>query len=330
MRPFQIEQPKTIAEALRLKNSSAQFIAGGTNQLDLMKKHIVQPETLIDLQHSLSNVIKEEKKHIVIGANVKNATLGENPLILQHIPLVAEAVLTGASQQIRNMASTAGNLMQRTRCVYFYDPTTPCNKREPQSGCSALNGENRMSAIVGYNPHCVATHPSDLCIALVALDAKVYATSTTKQKIEIPFKDFHKLPENTPWLDHNLPNDTIITHLEIPKDNFHQHYAYVKLRDRTSYAFALISVAAAFQLNGDKMKNVRLASGGVAHKPWRWFEAEKFLNGKTPTRENFKQAALLITKDIQPLSGNAYKIDLLKGAVLVALENALNPNSKQN
>lgn len=330
MRPFEISHPKKITEALRLKNSSAHFIAGGTNQLDLMKKHIAQPETLIDLQHALSTDIKEEKKHIVIGANVKNATLGEHSLILQHVPLVAEAVLAGASQQIRNMASTAGNLMQRTRCVYFYDPTTPCNKRAPQSGCSALKGENRMSAIVGYNSNCVATHPSDLCIALVALDAKVYATSSRQSKIEIPFKDFHKLPDQTPWLDHNLPADALVTHIEIPKENLQHHFAYVKLRDRTSYAFALVSVAAAFQLNGDQMKNVRLASGGVAHKPWRWLEAEQFLNGKAPTRSNFIQAAEIITQDIQPLSQNAYKIDLLKGAVLVALENALNPNSKSN
>ena len=328
MRPFQLEKSKSIAEALRLKNSTSQFIAGGTNQLDLMKKHIAQPETLIDVNISVSNEIKDNKKTISIGANVKNATLAENQIVLQEIPLVAEAVLAGASQQIRNMASTAGNLMQRTRCVYFYDHTTPCNKRDKNPGCSALNGENRMSAIIGYNNQCVATHPSDLCIALAALDAKVYATSVSKSKIEIPFKDFHKLPENTPWLDNNLPTDAIITHLEIPKEKLNQNYAYVKLRDRTSYAFALVSVAAAFQLNGNTMNNVRLASGGVAHKPWRWFEAEKFLNGKTASRENFQQATKIITKDIQPLSGNAYKIELLQGAIIVALENALNLKSK--
>lgn len=326
MRPFTIEKSESINDALRLKNEQSNFIAGGTNQLDLMKKHIAQPDVLIDVNQALFNEILHDKKKTIIGANVKNATLTVNPTILKYHPLISQAVLAGASQQIRNMASTAGNLMQRTRCVYFYDQTTPCSKRDKTSTCSAINGENRMSAIVGYNQNCVATHPSDLCIALAALDAKVFASSTTKKKFEIPFKDFHKLPENTPWLDNNLPKDAVITHLEIEENKFNKNFAYVKLRDRTSYAFALVSVAAAMALDGNTIKAIRLASGGVAHKPWRWYETEKFLQGKAATKDNFIQAAKFTTKDIQPLKHNAYKIDLLEGAIVVALEKALYPN----
>lgn len=326
MRPFQLEKAKSIKDVLRHKNEQAAFIAGGTNQLDLMKKHIAQPDVLIDVNSALTNDITINGNTTIIGANVKNAVLAEHPHILQNYPLISKAVLAGASQQIRNMASTAGNLMQRTRCVYFYDKTTPCNKRENNTGCSAYTGENKLSAIVGYNQNCVATHPSDLCIALVALDAKVIATSAHKKKIEIPFKDFHKLPENTPWLDNNLPYDAIITHLEIEQNKFNSNFAYIKLRDRTSYAFALVSVAAALELDGDTIKDIRLASGGVAHKPWRWYDTEQFLKGKTATKANFIAAAKLTTHNILPLQHNAYKIQLLEGALVVALEEALNPN----
>lgn len=326
MRPFNLEKGQSVKDILRLKNDDSTFIAGGTNVLDLMKKHITQPDTLIDVNAAISSGISQVKNRTIIGANVKNASLTTNQTILHYHPLLSKAVLAGASQQIRNMATTAGNLMQRTRCVYFYDHTTPCSKRDKNSSCSAINGENRMSAIVGYNQNCVATHPSDLCIALAALDAKVYASSSTKNKIEIPFKDFHKLPKNTPWLDNNLPKDAVITHVEIEENKFNKNYAYIKLRDRTSYAFALVSVAVAIELDGNIIKDIRLASGGVAHKPWRWYETEKFLKGKAATKVNFIEAAKLTTKDIKPLTHNAYKIDLLEGAIVVALEEALNPN----
>lgn len=223
------------------------------------------------------------------------------------------------------MASVGGNLLQRTRCPYFYDLSAPCNKRKPGSGCGALSGAERMSAVVGYNEKCVAVHPSDLCVALAALDAEVRIMTPDKKEKTIPFLQFHKLPEATPWKDNTLPENALITQVYIPENSFHQHFAYLKLRDRTSYAFALVSVAAALHLENGKIKAARLASGGVAHKPWRWYEAEEFLKGKTPSEEVFAGAAERVVKGIKPLTGNAFKVPMLKGAVETALQNCITP-----
>lgn len=323
MKPYTFEKAANTDAALRSKNEKAQFIAGGTNLVDLLKKNIAQPDSLIDITSAVSSEIVLSKKNISIGGMVRNTVLTTDKNILQNVPLIAKAVLAGASPQIRNMASTAGNLLQRTRCVYFYDITMPCNKRNPGSGCSALKGENSMSALVGYNEQCVAVHPSDLCVALVALDAEVFATSENKKKIKISFKDFHKLPENTPSLDNTLPQNALITHIEIPIEAFSKNFAYVKLRERTSYAFALVSVASALHLEGDKIIEARLASGGVAHKPWRWYEAENYLKGKKASAETFAKAASIATENIKPLSKNGYKIPMLKGAIETALQNSL-------
>jgi len=323
MKPYTFEKAANTNAALRSKNEKAQFIAGGTNLVDLLKKNIAQPDALIDITSAVSSEIVVSKKNISIGAMVRNTALTTDKNILQNTPLIAKAVLAGASPQIRNMASTAGNLLQRTRCVYFYDITMPCNKRNPGSGCSALKGENSMSALVGYNEQCVAVHPSDLCVALAALDAEVFVTSENKKKIKIPFKDFHKLPENTPSLDNTLPQNALITHIEIPMEAFSKNFAYVKLRERTSYAFALVSVASALHLEGDKIIEARLASGGVAHKPWRWYEAENYLKGKKASAETFAKAASIATENIKPLSKNGYKIPMLKGAIETALQNSL-------
>lgn len=324
MRPFNFEKVNTVAEASAMKSVNKQFIAGGTNLVDLMKKNIAQPETLIDVHLALTNSIDYQNNVLIIGAVASNTKVAVDKEVIEKFPLIYKAILAGASPQIRNMASSAGNLLQRTRCPYFYDITTPCNKRKPNSGCSAVDGNNRMSAIAGYNEQCVAVHPSDFCVALAALDATVTAVTKDQKEIKIPFKDFHKLPETTPWLDNNLPQDAIITHIEIPNNSFSKNYSYVKLRDRTSYAFALVSVAVALDMNGKKINDVRLSSGGVAHKPWRWYEAEQFLKGKQATENIFEEAAKLATKDLKPLSENGYKIPMLQGAIVTALKNCIN------
>lgn len=324
MRPFVYNRPQNIGQALTGKNESAQFIAGGTNLLDLMKKHIAQPETLVDVHTVLPDSIQTTGEGIRIGAMVRNSAITTNPDVLARFPLLAKAILAGASPQIRNMASTAGNLLQRTRCPYFYDTSLPCNKRKPGSGCGALNGNNRISAIVGYSEQCVAVHPSDMCIALAALDASVSVTGKDQLKTTIPFKDFHRLPGDTPQLDNNLPANALIEAVHIPFNSFEKNYAYLKLRDRDSYAFALISVAAALQLDGNHIADVRLASGGVAHKPWRWTAAEEFLKGRKANARSFRKAADIIAGEVKPLAHNKFKQTMLEGAIVTALNNCLN------
>lgn len=299
------------------------YISGGTNLVDLMKKHIHQPEKLIDLTEALSSEITSINDGIRIGAMVRNSALAEDSRILDKFPLLSKAILKGASPQIRNMASTGGNLLQRTRCPYFYDTTLPCNKRNPGSGCGALKGNNRMSAVVGYSDHCVAVHPSDMCVALVALDAKVEILKPDSSIEMMDFEDFHRLPGDNPQKDNNLPDGAIITAIEIPDNSFSKNYEYLKLRDRESYAFALISVAAALELSGNSIKEARLASGGVAHKPWRWKEAESFLVGKSATEENFAKAAEIAIQNIKPLEDNKFKSPMLKGAIQQSLSNCL-------
>jgi xanthine dehydrogenase YagS FAD-binding subunit len=324
MRPFIFTTPTNINRALSRKNNAAQFIAGGTNLLDLMKKHIAEPEELLDITSVLTSAIQPSEKSIRIGAMVRNRAIADHAEILSGFPLVAKAVLAGASPQIRNMASTGGNLLQRTRCPYFYDTTLPCNKRKPGSGCGALNGDNRMGAIVGYSEQCVAVHPSDLCIALAALDAAVIITGKDGKQLSIPFNNFHRLPGNTPDRDNNLPANAIISSIEIPNNPFNKNYAYLKLRDRDSYAFALVSVAAALHLKDNSIVEARLASGGVAHKPWRWYKAEQFLKGKAPTAANFKEAATIAVSETKPLAHNKFKTLMLQGAIETALFQSLN------
>lgn len=323
MRPYHFSKPANTDTALSAKNDQSQFIAGGTNLVDLMKKDISMPEAILDITGLLSKEIMSNPKGISIGAMVRNSAITTHKDVLASYPLIAKVILAGASPQIRNMASTGGNLMQRTRCPYFYDTTLPCNKRKSGSGCGALHGNNRMSAIVGWSDQCVAVHPSDLCVALAALDAQVMITDRSKKNSAIPFRDFHRLPGTTPNKDNNLPDNALITSIEIAANPFHKHCAYLKLRDRDSYAFALVSVAAALHLDGNRIVEARLASGGVAHKPWRWTEAEAYLKGKPATQEHFQQAAAIAVRSAKPLSGNAYKVDMLRGAIEVALQNSL-------
>ena len=232
--------------------------------------------------------------------------------------MLASAILAGASAQLRNMASTAGNLLQRTRCYYFYDTATPCNKRKPGSGCSALNGLNRMHAILGTSESCIATHPSDMCVALAALDATVHVTGPKGERA-IAFADFHRLAGDTPQRDTNLHADEIVTAVELPAQGFASNYTYLKIRDRLSYAFALVSVAAALELDGDRIKQARLALGGVAHKPWRDTDVEASLRGQTAGRAAFAKAAEQLLRGAKGFAHNAFKIDLARRAILRAL-----------
>ncbi|MGA8759793.1 MAG: xanthine dehydrogenase family protein subunit M [Stellaceae bacterium] len=255
----------------------AKFIAGGTNLIDLMKDDVERPKRLIDITRlSLKNIEETAQGGLRIGALVPNSDLAYCPLVEQRYPLLANAILAGASAQPRNMASTGGNLLQRTRCYYFYDTATPCNKREPGSGCSAIAGLNRMHAILGTSEACIATHPSDMCVALAALGATVQVAGPARER-KIAFSDFHRLPGDTPERDTNLQPNELVTAGELPTQGFAANYTYLKIRDRLSYAFASVSVAAALELEGDMIKEARLALGGVAHKPWRDPTAEAAL-----------------------------------------------------
>src|SRR5215204_4889043 len=273
---FQYVRATDVADAVRqiAADPTAKFIAGGTNLIDLMKGDVERPRRLIDISRLPLTAVEETPGGGVrIGALVPNSDLAYHPLIAQRYPMLASAILAGASAQLRNMASTGGNLLQRTRCYYFYDTATSCNKREPGSGCSAISGLNRMHAILGTSEACIATHPSDMCVALAALDARVHVTGPAGERV-IAFADFHRLPENTPQLDTNLNPNEIVTAIELPAQGFAAHYTYLKIRDRLSYAFALVSIAAALELQGDTVREARLALGGVAHKPWRDTAAE--------------------------------------------------------
>ncbi len=324
MRPFHYLKPSTTAAALTpASTGQSMYIGGGTNLVDLMKKHIAKPETLVDVATAVPAHVMRDKKGLRLGAFAKNSAVADDAQVLQHFPLLAKAILAGASPQIRNMATTGGNLLQRTRCPYFYESTAPCNKRTPGSGCSAIEGDNRMSAVVGYSTACVATHPSDFCVGLAALDAVVEIQEANGKRRSIPFADFHRLPGDMPELDTVLPKGALITEVRVPANAFAQHSAYVKIRDRDSYAFALISVAAALDMKGGTIRAARLASGGVAHKPWRWLAAEQFLKGKSATPDNFRQAAALVEQAIKPLSENGYKGPMLRGAIETALQNCL-------
>ena len=303
MRPFKYSKATDAATAVKLAsaNKESKFLAGGTNILDLMKEDVARPNELVDITRVSLTQIKPLNGGVSLGALAKNTDTANHPLVRQNYPLLSQAILAGASGQIRNMATNGGNLMQRTRCTYFYDTAMPCNKREPNSGCGAMEGLNRMHAIFGWSDKCIAVYPSDMAIALAALDAVVKVQDASGKERTINFADFHRLPENSPEKDTNLNQGELITSIEIPKNNFANKSYYLKVRDRASYAFALISVAAALELNGNKIKSVRVAMGGVAHKPWRALEAEKMLVGKDATEANFKAAAEAEMKNAKQL-----------------------------
>jgi xanthine dehydrogenase YagS FAD-binding subunit len=324
MNNFGYMRASDVADAVRqiAADPGAKFIAGGTNLIDLMKENVARPSRLIDITRLPLNTVEDTQEGgLRIGALVPNSDLAYHPQIAARYPLLASAILAGASAQLRNMASTGGNLLQRTRCLYFYDTATPCNKREPGSGCSAIVGVNRMHAILGTSAHCIATHPSDMCVAMVALEARVLATGTGGER-SIAFADFHRLPGDAPHIDTNLRADEIITAIELPRKGFASNYTYLKIRDRLSYAFALVSAAVGLEVEGGTIKEARLALGGVAHKPWRDRDAEARLAGAPATRESFLAAANIVLRDARGFGHNDFKIELTRRAIVRALAQA--------
>jgi xanthine dehydrogenase YagS FAD-binding subunit len=326
MRPFKYVRATDAAGAASAvaSNPRAKFLAGGTNILDLMKEDVERPDELVDVNRlGLAEIKAAPGGGVSIGALAKNTDTANHPLIRKGYPLLTQAIVAGASAQLRNMATNGGNLLQRTRCQYFYDTAMPCNKREPGTGCGALEGLNRIHAILGWSDKCVATYPGDMANALYALDAVVRVRGAAGRERTIPVTEFHRLPGDTPEKDTNLAHGELITAIELPKSNFAQHSYYLKVRDRASYAFALVAVAAALELDGGgKVRQARVVLGGVAHKPWRSAEAEAALTGSPASEESFRRAAEAALKDAKPLAHNAYKVELGKRAVVRALMRA--------
>ncbi len=321
MKNFSYSRAESAESAINLfgQNSGAKFLGGGTNLTDLMRENIEQPDALVDVTHLSDEIVETESGGVRIGAAAKNTAVANHDLIRQNFPFLAQAILFGASGQIRNMATVGGNLLQRTRCYYFYDDAAKCNKREPNSGCDAIGGFNRIHAILGTSDSCIATHPSDMCVAFAALDAKVFVEGGGGKR-EISFTGFHNLPENTPHIETQLKDGELITAIEIPRMDFAKNSLYRKVRDRASYAFALVSVAAALEVENNSIKNVRIALGGVAHKPWRCFEAEKVLQNAEATEENFRRTAEEELKNAEGFGHNDFKIELAKRTIVSALK----------
>ena len=326
MRPFTYTQPETIEEALTasVTNTDSKYLGGGTNLVDLMKEDVERPSQIIEVADlDFNTITSNETGGITLGAMLSNSETANHPDIRKNYPLLSMAMLSAATAQIRNMATNGGNLLQRTRCPYFFEVSMPCNKREPGSGCGALEGANSKHAIFGWSESCVATHPSDMCVALAALEATVTLQKPGGTSRTIEFTDFHRLPGDQPEKDNTMLPGEIITAIDLPNPKFQTNYHYLKIRERSSYAFALISVAAGLQISGGKITNIGLAMGGVAHKPWKLIKAEAFLTGKMPTKANFEQAAELALKGAKTLSENEYKVIMGKKAIVRALEQAL-------
>jgi xanthine dehydrogenase YagS FAD-binding subunit len=321
---FSYLRAHSVADAVQAiaAEPTARFIAGGTNLVDLMKYDVARPTRMIDIGRlPLDRIEGTEAGGLRIGALASNSDVAYDPRIESRYPMLASAILAGASPQLRNAATTGGNLMQRTRCYYFYDVGTPCNKREPGTGCPAIDGVNRIHAILGTSEHCIATHPSDMCVALAALEATVQVTGPKGER-SIPFAEFHRLPDDQPQLDSELGLDELITAVDLPPEGFARNHTYLKLRDRLSYAFALVSVAVGLDLDGDLIGKARLALGGVAHKPWRDPAAEALLVGKPADQASFAAAADLILQGAKGYAHNAFKIDLARRAIVRALTQA--------
>ncbi|AXF10201.1 FAD-binding molybdopterin dehydrogenase [Paraburkholderia graminis] len=319
------ERAADVAGAVRAaQQPGAVFIGGGTNLLDLMKGGVERPVRLIDITHigGLDDITTLPGGGIRIGALVRNSDAANHALVREQYPLLSQAFLSGASAQLRNMATVGGNLLQRTRCGYFYDTAfSQCNKRTPGSGCAALEGHNRMHAILGASPQCVAVNPSDMSVALAALDAVVRVSGPTGER-SIPFAEFHRLPGDRPDVDTTLRPGELITAVDLPPPLFSAHSHYLKVRDRASYAFALVSVAAALQMDGERVQTARIALGGVAHKPWRASAAEQLLNGQPLTQATLNRAAAAALNDARPLRDNRFKVHLAQRAIVRAVNEA--------
>ncbi len=324
MNPFTYIRASEALQAVAelATNPHAKLLGGGTNLVDLMKMGVETPEQLIDINRLPLATVEELPggKGVRIGGLARNSDVAEHPLIQARYPVLSEALLAGASPQLRNRATTGGNLLQRTRCAYFYDPDFPaCNKRQPGSGCGALKGYNRMHAILGQSEQCIATHPSDMCVAMAALEAVIHVRGPKGER-EIAFQDFHRLPGATPDRETNLAPDEMITAVDLPAHPFAAHSHYLKVRDRESYAFALVSVAAALDIAPDgKIRTARIALGGVAHKPWRATEADAWLVGKTADEETFRAAADAALEGAKGYQHNSFKIELARRIIVRAL-----------
>lgn len=295
------------------------YLGGGTNLVDLMRENIERARMVIDVTALSVGIAEQPDGGVMIGAATKNTALAEHRLVRARYPMLTRAILAGASAQIRNMATVGGNLLQRTRCYYFYDEAARCNKRTPGAGCDAREGFNRIHAILGASPSCVATHPSDMCVALTALDAVVHVEGPDGAR-PIPFGDFHLLPGEDPQIESALAPGELITAVELPAASASLPSAYRKVRDRASYAFALVSVAAALEVEDGKVTSIRIALGGVAHKPWRASKAEEALLGGPANEEAFRAAAEIELADAMPLRDNAFKVELVKRVIVAVLQ----------
>lgn len=323
MRPFNYTNAKNKEQALQSYTSTSHYLGGGTNLVDLMKEDVERPDQLIEVANlDYKNIIKKESGGVTLGGMLSNSETANHPDIRKNYPLLSMAMLSAATAQIRNMATNAGNLLQRTRCPYFFETSMPCNKREPGSGCGAKDGVNSLHAIFGYSDKCIATHPSDMCVALAAMDAKVEVQKVYGSSRMIDFSNFHRLPGDQPEKDNTLEPGELITAIHLDKPKFSDHYYYLKIRERSSYAFALVSVAAGLQIKSGVITKAGLAMGGVAHKPWKFTEVEKFLEGKKPNKVNFETAAEMAMQDAKPFEGNKYKVEMGKRAIVRALTHA--------
>ena len=321
MKTFDYTRVNNPEEAISVINNIdlAKFLGGGTNLLDLMKEGVEKPDHLVDITRlKLAGIEELSNSGVRIGAMARNSDTANHPLIRQRYPVLSQALLAGASPQLRNMATMGGNLMQRTRCYYFTDINMPCNKREPGSGCGAIEGYNRIHAILGSSQQCIATHPSDMCVALAALDAVVRVQGANGER-EIALVDFHTLPGDTPEIETELQPGELITAVDLPAADWANNSYYLKVRDRNSYAFALVSVAAALDIQNNTIQQARVAMGGVAHKPWRANKAEEILIGQQAGEEIFRQAAETALAGAQTYEHNTFKVELGKRAIVRAL-----------
>ena len=320
---FDYQRPGATADAIAAgRDDHAAYLAGGTNLVDLMKENVARPLQVIDINHlPLRAIEAREGGGLRLGALATNADTAYHPEVQARYPLLASAILAGASPQLRNAATNGGNLNQRTRCYYFYDVHTPCNKRRPGEGCGAIGGVNRIHAILGASDQCIATHPSDMCVALAALEAEVQVSGPDGERT-IPFADYHRLPGDEPWRDNNLRAGELVTAIDLPAEGFASNYTYLKLRDRLSYAFVLVSVAVALKMEDGEIAEARVALGGVAHKPWRVPEAERLLRGERPGEDAFRAVAEAMLKGARGQGENDFKIGLARRAIVRALAQA--------
>lgn len=320
MNPFHYQRPSDARDAVQAFSAQSKFLAGGTNLIDLMKNGVEKPDVLIDLNRlALSTIEPLPGGGLRLGALARNSDTANHPQVRERYPLLSQAILSGASPQLRNLASNGGNLLQRTRCPYFMDPAFPeCNKRAPGTGCGALQGFNRTHAILGASPQCIAVHPSDMCVALAALDAAVRVLGRDGER-SIPFGSFHRLPGTTPEIDTNLKPGELILSIDLPPSSYADHSYYLKVRDRASYEFALVSVAAALDIANGTIRTARIALGGVAHKPWRAERAEALLIGKPPGTAIFEAAANQALAGAHAYQHNQFKIQMASRAVVRAL-----------